>query len=84
MIYTLPMTKKGTITIPKKIRDDMKSYEKVVLIKKGNTYILRPVLDFMEIAENFKTDKVFTDQEIEQARIDSHLHRDAKRYGKQK
>lgn len=39
----------------------------------------RKLLDFMKIAKSFKTNKVFTDVEIEQARVESYLVR-YKRY----
>jgi AbrB family looped-hinge helix DNA binding protein len=77
MIYTLPMTKKGTVTIPKKVRDELGATSKVLLIKTKAGYTLKAIPDMLSFAGAFKSDKVFTDEEINSAyenRISTDAH----------
>jgi AbrB family looped-hinge helix DNA binding protein len=61
------MTKKGTITIPKKIRDELGLTSKVLIIKSKDTYSFKAIPDIMSFAGKFKSDKVFSDEEINSA-----------------
>ncbi len=49
MQYTLPITKKGTVTIPKKIRDELQVTDKIVLAKVNGKYFIKPVKDIFEM-----------------------------------
>lgn len=75
MVYILKITKNGTIIIPKKARDEMNSCTKIVLIQRGNKFVVRPIYNFMEIAERVETNKTFTDEEIHKFRAESHIAR---------
>jgi AbrB family looped-hinge helix DNA binding protein len=67
------MTKKGTITIPKKIRDELGLTSKVLIIKSKDTYTFKAIPDIMSFAGKFKSDKVFTDEELRQAKSKAFL-----------
>lgn len=53
------VTQKGQVTIPKKIRDDLrvKKYSKVIVEKEKNYIKITPVKDFLDFAGVFKTKK---------------------------
>lgn len=61
------MTKKGTVTIPKRVRDELGATSKVLLIKTKDGYSFRVIPDIMSFAGTFKSDKVFSDEQINSA-----------------
>jgi AbrB family looped-hinge helix DNA binding protein len=63
MIYSLSVTKKGTVTIPKKIRDELQASTKVLIVKTTNGYTLKAVKKVSTLAGSMKGKK-FTDEEI--------------------
>jgi hypothetical protein len=67
MIYSLPMTKKGTVTIPKKVRNELGATSKVLLIKTNIGYTFKVIPNIMSFAGAFQSDKIFTDDQINSA-----------------
>jgi AbrB family looped-hinge helix DNA binding protein len=65
MFYTLPVTKKGTITVPKQAREDLNITTKVMLVKTESGYMLKDIKSINKIAGSLKTNKKFTDKEIQ-------------------
>ena len=67
MIYTLPMTKKGTVTIPKNVRSELGAVNKVLLIKTQSGYTFKVVPNIMTFAGKFQSNKIFSDEEVNSA-----------------
>ena len=61
------MTKKGTVTIPKKVRDELGAINKVLLIKTKEGYTFKVVPNITTLAGKFQSDKVFSDEQINSA-----------------
>ena len=61
------MTKKGTVTIPKKVRDELGAINKVLLIKTKDGYTFKVVPSITTFAGKFQSNKVFSDEEINSA-----------------
>jgi len=69
MIYTTTVTQKGQATIPVEIRQflGIKTYEKVVFMKKNNQVILKPIKNFLNLKGSIKTKKKYSDDKANQA-----------------
>jgi AbrB family looped-hinge helix DNA binding protein len=67
MFYSLPITKKGTITIPKKVRDELGVTSKILLTKTKQGYTFKVIPDIMSLAGAFQSNKVFSDEELNSA-----------------
>jgi AbrB family looped-hinge helix DNA binding protein len=67
MTYTVKISNRGTITIPKELRKDMQvvTGSKILIIKRKNDYIIRAVPKVSSLKSSFKSNKKFTDEEIE-------------------
>lgn len=63
---TATITEKGQITIPKKIRDalNLKPSDKIIFVRRGNTIILKPVADVVNIRGIVKTEKCPDSKEV--------------------
>ena len=72
MTYTVQISSRGTITIPKAIRKELGS-SKILIIKDKNDYIFKPIQDLMSLAGSLKSSKKITDKDIQKARKNAFL-----------
>ena len=58
-MYTVSITSQGQISIPAKFRNELglKGGRKANISKRGDSLIIKPVKDFLDLAGSFKTDK---------------------------
>ena len=59
-MLTSTITQKGQVTIPKKIRDElnMKTNDQVIFVRRGNSIILKPVRDILNLRGTIQTDNI--------------------------
>lgn len=64
------ITSQGQITIPKSIRDalDITGQTKALVAKKDGLIVIKPALNFADLAGSIKTKIRLTDQELKAAR----------------
>ena len=65
MFYTLPVTKKGTITVPKQARIDLGATSKILLVKTKQGYQLKPVSCMAKLGGSLKPKQKYTDEQIQ-------------------
>lgn len=58
-MYTVSITSQGQISIPAKLRRELglKGGKKANISKEGNSLVIKPVRDLLELAGSFKTEK---------------------------
>jgi AbrB family looped-hinge helix DNA binding protein len=66
MTYTTSVNSRGTFTIPKKLRDELKieTGSKILIVKRGDNYIFRVVPKLSKLAGSFKTTKKLSDEDL--------------------
>jgi len=72
MQQVVSITSAGQLTIPKLIRDDfgMTGSVKAVVEKRGNTIIVRPKMDFWDLAGFLESKVKLNDKELKKARLE--------------
>ncbi|MFC1600487.1 AbrB/MazE/SpoVT family DNA-binding domain-containing protein [Patescibacteria group bacterium] len=58
-MYTVSITSQGQISIPAKLRRELglKGVKKANISKRGDSLVVKPVKDFLDLAGSFKTNK---------------------------
>ena len=67
MTYTVKISSRGTITIPKTIRQELGS-SKILIFKQGGNYVFTTVSSILDLAGSFSTNKKLSDKDLKNLR----------------